>query len=176
MMTTDLRCWSQNHYVGDFFRYVYDFLNVLNRSPKSWIGHQHLKLVTNTFGRQHPSPTSMWPNLVVKVLVINHESLRYRHHQEFQVLLETWGFHNRHFSNHRHQSPGNGHEDINHKMEVMEVTWLHFLSPVMDEINTLVLKQKIQALLSKQRLYRKSFERNRKKTWLYKNFDMKSMI
>ena len=30
------------------FRYVGDFL-----------GHQHLKLVTNTFGLQHPSPTSM---------------------------------------------------------------------------------------------------------------------
>ena len=25
------------------------------------IGHQHLKLVTNTFGLQHPSPTSMSP-------------------------------------------------------------------------------------------------------------------
>ena len=36
--------------VGDFFRYVGDFLNVWNRSPPSWIGHQHLKLVTNTFG------------------------------------------------------------------------------------------------------------------------------
>ena len=59
MMVTDLRCWWQNHYVGDFFRYVGDFLNVLNRSPTSWIGHQHLKLVTNTFGLQHPSPTSM---------------------------------------------------------------------------------------------------------------------
>ena len=51
--------WFQNHYVGDFFRYVGDFLNVLNRSSTSWIGHQHLKIVTNTFGRQHPSPTSM---------------------------------------------------------------------------------------------------------------------
>ena len=59
MMVTDLRCWWQNHYVGDFFRYVGDFLNVLNRSPLSWIGHKHLKLVTNTFGLQHPSPTSM---------------------------------------------------------------------------------------------------------------------
>ena len=59
MMVTDLRCWLQNHYVGDFFRYVGDFLNVLNRSPTSWIGHQHLKFVTNTFGLQHPSPTSM---------------------------------------------------------------------------------------------------------------------
>ena len=59
MMVTDWRCWWQNHYVGDFFRYVGDFLNELNRSPISWIGHQHLKLVTNTFGLQHPSPTSM---------------------------------------------------------------------------------------------------------------------
>ena len=49
----------QNHYVGDFFRYVGDFFNVSNRSPTSWIGHQHLKLVTNTFDLQHPSPTSM---------------------------------------------------------------------------------------------------------------------
>ena len=30
-----------------FFRYVGDFLNVLNRSP-SWICHQDIKLVTNT--------------------------------------------------------------------------------------------------------------------------------
>ena len=35
-------CWWQNHYVGDFS-------NELNRSLTSWIGHQHLKLVTNTF-------------------------------------------------------------------------------------------------------------------------------
>ena len=44
MMVTDLRCWWQNHYVGDFFRYVGDFLNVLNWSSTSGIGHQHLKL------------------------------------------------------------------------------------------------------------------------------------
>ena len=61
MMMTDFRCRWQNHYVGDFFRYVGDFLNLLNRSPTSCIGHQHLKLVTNTFGLQHPSPTSMLP-------------------------------------------------------------------------------------------------------------------
>ena len=63
-------------------------------------------------------------------------------------------------------------------MEVMEVTRLNFLTPVMNEINTLVLKQKIQALLSKQRLYRKSFERNRKKLdyTLYKKFDIKNII
>ena len=44
MMVTDLRCWWQNHYVGDFFRYVCDFLNVLNRSPTHLvfnIRHQH---------------------------------------------------------------------------------------------------------------------------------------
>ena len=52
MMVTDFRFLWQNHYVGDFFI-------ELNRSPTSWIGHQHLKLVTNTFGPQHPSPTSM---------------------------------------------------------------------------------------------------------------------
>ena len=28
-----------------------------------YIGHKHLKLVTNTFRLQHPSPTSMPPNL-----------------------------------------------------------------------------------------------------------------
>ena len=33
MMVTDFRCWWQNHDVGDFFRYVGDFLNVFNRSP-----------------------------------------------------------------------------------------------------------------------------------------------
>ena len=47
MMVTDSRCWWQNHYDGDFIRY--DLL----------IGHQNLKPVNNTFGLQHPSPTSM---------------------------------------------------------------------------------------------------------------------
>ena len=42
MMVTDLRCWWQNHYVGDFFRYVGDCFTV-----------------TNTFGLHHPSSTSM---------------------------------------------------------------------------------------------------------------------
>ena len=42
MMVTDLRCWWQNNYVGDFFRYVGDFLNVCNRSPTSQICHQHI--------------------------------------------------------------------------------------------------------------------------------------
>ena len=61
MMVTDFRCWWRNHYVGDFFRYDGDFLNVLNRSLTFWIGHQHLKLDTNTFSLQYPSPTWMQP-------------------------------------------------------------------------------------------------------------------
>ena len=56
MMVTDFICWWQNHYVGDFFRYVGDFLNDVNRSLTS---NAFLKLVTNIFGLQHPSPTSM---------------------------------------------------------------------------------------------------------------------
>ena len=42
MMVTDFRCQWQNHYVGDFFRHVRDFLNVLNRSPTSQTFHQHI--------------------------------------------------------------------------------------------------------------------------------------
>ena len=48
MTVTDLRCWWQNHYVGDFFRYVGDFqsieavTNILNRSPTSQACHQHI--------------------------------------------------------------------------------------------------------------------------------------
>ena len=46
--------------LATFFRYEGDFLKVLNRSPTSQIGHQHRKLVTNTFGLQHIwSPTSV---------------------------------------------------------------------------------------------------------------------
>ena len=35
MMVTDLKCWWQNHYVGEF-------LNVLNRSSTSQTCHQHI--------------------------------------------------------------------------------------------------------------------------------------
>ena len=42
MMVTDLRCWQQKDYAGDFFRYVGDFLNVLIRSPTSQTCHQHI--------------------------------------------------------------------------------------------------------------------------------------
>ena len=59
MLVTEIL--ARNHDVGDFFRYVSDFLNVLNRSTICWISHQYLRLVTNTFGLRHPSPTSMWP-------------------------------------------------------------------------------------------------------------------
>ena len=41
MMVTDFRCWWQNH-VGDYIRYVGDFLNVLNRSPTSKTCRQHI--------------------------------------------------------------------------------------------------------------------------------------
>ena len=67
MMVTDLRCRWQNHYVGDFFRYVGDFPNILNWSPTSWIGHQHIKLVTKTFGLQHRCHRLNW----TKIKVVN---------------------------------------------------------------------------------------------------------
>ena len=56
MLVAESLCWRLS-------RYVDDSLNVLNRSPTSWIGHQHLKPVTNTLGLQHPSPTLMSPNI-----------------------------------------------------------------------------------------------------------------
>ena len=40
MMVTDLRCWWQNHYVGDFFAMLVIFAMYL-------IGHQHSETVTN---------------------------------------------------------------------------------------------------------------------------------
>ena len=42
MMVTDFRCWWQYPYVEDFFRYVGDILNVLNRSPTSQTCHKHI--------------------------------------------------------------------------------------------------------------------------------------
>ena len=42
MIVTDFRRWWQNHNVGDFFRYVGEFLNVLNRSSTSQTCHQHI--------------------------------------------------------------------------------------------------------------------------------------
>ena len=42
MMVTDFKSWWQNHNIGDFFRYVGEFLNVLNRSPTSQTCHQHI--------------------------------------------------------------------------------------------------------------------------------------
>jgi len=52
MMVTDFRCWWQNHYVVKFFRYVGDFLNVLNR--------QHPESVTNI---SNLSPTHFVSNI-----------------------------------------------------------------------------------------------------------------
>ena len=46
MMVTDFGCWCQNHYVNDYFRYVGDFLNVLNRSPTSQLD-QHIRSLTS---------------------------------------------------------------------------------------------------------------------------------
>jgi len=60
MMVTNFRCWWQNHYVSDFFRYVSDFLNVLNWSPSSWIGHQYPESVTNIWNL---SPTHLVSNI-----------------------------------------------------------------------------------------------------------------
>ena len=40
MMVADFRCCWQNHYVADFFRYVGDFLKILN-------GNQHRVSITN---------------------------------------------------------------------------------------------------------------------------------
>ena len=45
MMVTESLCCrmvEKNPYVGDFFRYVDDFLNVLNRSPTSQTCQQHI--------------------------------------------------------------------------------------------------------------------------------------
>ena len=47
MLVTDLRCWWQNQYVSDFFRYVGDFANVFNRSPTSQTCHQHIWSLTS---------------------------------------------------------------------------------------------------------------------------------
>ena len=60
---TYLRCWWQNHYVGDFFRYVGDFLNVLNRSPTSQTCHQHIWSPTSITNIDVTvlMPTVFWP-------------------------------------------------------------------------------------------------------------------
>ena len=52
----------QNHYVGDFFVMLVMF-------SMYQIGHQHLKLVTNTCCLPHPSPTSMSPEKSADTIV-----------------------------------------------------------------------------------------------------------
>ena len=64
-LMTDLRCWWQNHYVGDFFQCI---KSVTNLHPN----FLHLKLVTNTVCLQHPSPTSMSPLIVDKLVQTFH--------------------------------------------------------------------------------------------------------
>ena len=63
MMVIDFRCWWQNHYVGDFFRYVGDFFNIL-------IGHQHPESVTSI---TNLSPTHLAPTSVTKIDVTLHD-------------------------------------------------------------------------------------------------------
>ena len=82
MMVTIFRCWWHKKYIGDIFRYVGDIPigHQHHNMPECDVGesmvtdiwcwcltldvgdttcHQHSKLVTNAFGLQHPSPTSM---------------------------------------------------------------------------------------------------------------------
>ena len=53
MMLTDLRCWGQNHYVGDFFVMLLIFSMYL-------IGHQHPESVTTI---SKLSPTHLVSNI-----------------------------------------------------------------------------------------------------------------
>ena len=85
----DFRCWWQNHYVGDFFCYVGDLFSALNRSPTSQIGHQHPKVVTNTFRLLHPSPTSMWPKTDSTEVTENVDPVRL-HVVRFIFLYKVW--------------------------------------------------------------------------------------
>ena len=62
-MVNDFRCWWQNHYIGDFFRYVVEFVNVFNRSSTSQSFNQQIIVCL-----QHPSPTSV-TNIVVTFFV-----------------------------------------------------------------------------------------------------------
>ena len=58
MTVTNLRCRWQNHCAA-VFSLCWWFFNILDRSPTSLIGHQHLKLFTNIFRLQHPLGISM---------------------------------------------------------------------------------------------------------------------
>ena len=84
-MVTDFKCWWQNHYVGDFFRYVVDFLNLLNRSPTVRIGHQHLKCVINTF-RLQPYQLNI-PKDITKSI-----NSGFQHSKNGFVIIITIGF------------------------------------------------------------------------------------
>ena len=62
MMVTDFICSVQNHYAGDFFRYVGDFLNnrIICRNNLYKIGHQHPESVANI---SNLSPTHLVANI-----------------------------------------------------------------------------------------------------------------
>ena len=66
MLVTTLCQWLYDRDVGDRFNMLATLFVMLVifqciQSPKSRIGQQHLKVVTNTFHLQNPSPTSMLP-------------------------------------------------------------------------------------------------------------------
>ena len=76
MMVTDFGCWWQNQYVGDFVRYVGDFLYVLNRSPTSKTCHQHIW-----------SPTSV-TNVDVTEVWYQFKTLPYFFWREFNFFFD----------------------------------------------------------------------------------------
>ena len=58
MLATSL-CWWLISDVGGKIIMLATFFVMLVTFSVYKIGHQHLKIITNTFGLQHPSPTSM---------------------------------------------------------------------------------------------------------------------
>ena len=58
-------------YVGDFFRYVGDFLKVLNRSPTSQTCHKHIRSPTSVtnIDVSHQNIRMLEPNLISAVFI-----------------------------------------------------------------------------------------------------------
>ena len=77
MIVTDLRCWWQNHYVGDFFRCwwfsqcIKSVTNILNRSPTSQTCHQHIWSPTSVanIDVSHQNIRMLEPNLISAVFI-----------------------------------------------------------------------------------------------------------
>ena len=59
--------------------------DILNRQPTSQMGHQHPKIVTNTFRLQYRSPTSMQSSFGSHVF----QQLRFYHFQSSTSMLVT---------------------------------------------------------------------------------------